>query len=175
LESEIKYDNHSPLKVEPGNIYFGSLKPNTGKNAVLKVTGGPGDVLVYNDRFKVTPSSFGKEDTEIQVALIAGSAGELIWDNIVFRGQSTEITVLVTALWEGFAPETDIIKPEPFPPIGGTQIPTSERPWKGRRCLHCNKNIAYDTNVHEWKQCTCNWYQKVINRSLRVIKGFFRY
>ena len=172
MESEITDNRHSQFKVEPGNIYFGSLKPNNGKNAVLKVTGGPGDVLVYNDRFKVTPSSFGKEDTEIQVSLIAGSAGELIWDNIVFRGPSSEITVLVTALWEGFAPE---LVPEPFTPISGTQISTSERPWKGRKCSQCDKNFAYDTNVHEWEHCTCNWYQKVIVKIRRVIRGLRYY
>ncbi len=179
LETEIISSNHLPLKVEPENIYFGSLKPGNGGNAALRVSGGPGDILVHNDRLKVMPSSFGNEDTEIQVELLAGSAGELIWDNIVLKGQGGEIAVLITARWEGFAPEPVVNKPLVIAPavevndasiLSGTQVSPSVRPWIGRRCSRCHKNFAYDANVHDWEQCRCNWYQMAINMSLHIIK-----
>jgi hypothetical protein len=175
LESEIKSGNHSPLKVEPENIYFGSLKPGKGGNMPLKVTGGPGEVVIHNDRLKVTPSNFGNEDTEIQVELLGGPAGELMWDNIVFKGEIGEVSVLVTARWEGFpSPETPaIIAPaielNEAPALSGTQELTVRRPWVGRKCMRCHKNFSYDANVHNWEQCHCNWYQIAINISLRII------
>jgi len=170
------------LKSEPENVDFGCLKPGEGGNVALRVSGGPGDVLVHCNQLKVMPSNFDSEDTDIQVTLLASPGGELIWDNIVLKGQGGEIAVLVTARWEGFAPEPVVIKPLEITPVvaaeqtsivSGTPITSSERPWedrKGRRCSHCHKNFAYDASVHEWEECRCNWLQMLVNMGTLITK-----
>jgi len=179
LELEIKSSNHQPLKVEPENIYFDLLKQGKSGNAALKVTGGPGEVVIQNDRLKVTPTNFGNEDTEIQINLLAGSAGELIWDNIIFKGEASEIAVLVTARWEGFpTPEATSSKPVGInstievtdhpSPIGTQDLVSWPRPWVGRRCSRCHKNFVYDASTHDWEQCHCNWYKLSVNMSKRI-------
>ncbi|QYY58447.1 hypothetical protein [Dehalococcoides mccartyi] len=180
MESETELGNHSTIRVEPENIYFGLLKPGNGGNVSLKVTGGPGNVVIQNDRFKVTPTNFGAEGAEIQVELQAGSAGELIWDNIVIKSQIEKIEVLVTALWEGF-PASDVTASRSTATIPDAEVNetpilvktqqwiTTPRPWVGRRCTRCHKNFAYDPNTHEWEQCQCNMYQIALNMSVRII------
>lgn len=180
LEPEIKSENLLPIRVEPDNIYFGFLKPGNGGNVSLKVTGGPGNVVIRNNRLKVTPSSFGPESAEIQVELLAGSAGELIWNTIIFKSDTEEIEVLVTALWEGF-PASDAIANRPIASIPDVEVSgpsslvktqqwtTTPRQWGGRRCTRCHKNFTYDTNVHEWEQCRCNLYQMALNMSIRIL------
>ena len=169
----------APLRIEPSNVDFGLLKPGEGGSVVLKVSGGLGDVLLNCDQLEVMPSSFGHEDAEIRVTLLASPGGELIWHNIVLKGRSDEVAVLVTARWEGLlVPEAAPSKPPALAPaatanetstLSGTQISPSVRPWTGRRCARCHKNFAYDANVHDWEQCRCNWYQIAINLSLRII------
>jgi len=172
-------NNNLPLKVEPEYIYFGSLKPRDCGNAVLKVTGGPGDIVVHSDRLILTPSHFGDENTEIKVSTLPGSAGELIWDDIILKSNSGEIGVLITARWEGLSQEDVISKPLP---IGSstkdkelltmfkTNVSQSVRPWTGRRCSKCQRNFAYDENIHDWERCTCNGYKMVLNISSYIVK-----
>ena len=179
MDTENTSQNPPSIKVESDYIDFGCLKPGEGGNVVLRVSGGPGDVLVHCNQLKVTPSNFDSEDTEIQVTLLASPGGELIWDNIVLKGHGGEIAVLVTARWEGFAPETVVIKPPALiPPVAINEAPTiirtpissSERPWTGRRCSHCHKNFSYDASAHEWERCRCNWLQMVVNMSSYILK-----
>jgi len=154
------------LKVEPENIDFGCLKPGEGGNVTLKVCGGPGDVLVHTDQLKIVPINFGIENSELQVTLLAGSAGELIWDNIVVKGENGELSLLVTARWE----EKDTIEAPPTPPPQPVSPQVQEkRGWKGRKCSRCGKNFAY-LDLGSWEQCHCTWYQVGINTSSRIIK-----
>lgn len=168
------------MKVEPENIYFGSLKPGTGGNATLKVTGGPVDVVTHNDHLKVIPSNVGADGAQIQVELLPGSAGELIWDDITLKSEFSEIAVVVTAWWEGFpVPEATVSKPtvvvptvEAGQPPALTETPeylSKPRPWVGKRCARCHKNFAYNSNNHDWEQCKCNWYQIAVNMSIRIM------
>ncbi|OGO20909.1 MAG: hypothetical protein A2144_04430 [Chloroflexi bacterium RBG_16_50_9] len=180
MDTENTSHNPPSLKVESDYIDFGCLKPGEGGTMALRVSGGPGDVLVNCDQLKVMPSSFGSDDAEIQVTLLASLGGELVWDNIVLKGQSDEVAVLVTARWEGFAvPEAVPNKPltlippvttNEAPTIIGTPILSSERPWTGRRCSRCYKNFAYDASVHDWEQCKCNWLQMLINIGTQIIR-----
>lgn len=179
MDTENTSQNPPSLKVESDYIDFGCLKPSEGRSAALRVSGGPGEILVHCDQLDVTPLDFGVEDTEINVTLLASPGGELIWDNIVFKGQGGEIAVLVTARWEGLAPEPVISRPPATAPavvtdqaaiLSETSISSLERPWTGRRCSRCHKNFAYDSNIHTWEQCRCNWLQMLVNIGTQLIK-----
>jgi len=87
VDTENTSQNLPSLKVESDNIDFGCLEPGEGGSVALKVSGGPGEVLVRCDQLKVMPSNFGSEDTEIHVTLLASPGGELVWDNILLKGQ----------------------------------------------------------------------------------------
>lgn len=105
------------LLVEPPSIDFGRLKPGDGANATLRVSGGPGQVIVHSDRLKVTPISFGSESTELQLTLLDGSVGELMWDDVLLRGGSGELKVLVTARWEEVIAHKPKLEPEAKPEL----------------------------------------------------------
>lgn len=187
------------LSVEPQGIDFGNLKPGDGANATLRVSGGPGQVIVHSDRLRVTPISFGSESTELQLTLLSGSVGELIWDDILLQGDAAELKVLVTARWEeviGPKPEPKPMpqpEPEPVPePIPVKPLPVEkdkerqkakaglsrnkigERTFKGRACPWCGKNIRYDTNSQSWKPCgTCKGARIVVSVILRISREFY--
>lgn len=156
-----------PLKIEPESIDFGCLKPGQGGNIALKVSGGPCDILGYGDHFKILPTNFGMEDTEIQMTLLPGSVGDLIWDNIVLKGENEEVSLLVTARWE--EQETVITPPGPPPQPVPPPAP-EERRWKGRKCSRCGKNFAYDLNSGTWEQCSCNWYEMGVNMGSYMVR-----
>lgn len=183
------------LSVEPQGISFGSLKPGDGANATLRVSDGPGQVIVHSDRLRVTPISFGSEGTELQLTLLGGSVGELIWDDILLQGDTAELKVLVTARWEEVIEPRHKLEPEPLP-VGEAMPPKTlsgekekerqkakaglsrnkigERTFKGRACPWCGKNIRYDTNSHSWKPCeTCKGARIPISVLLRISKEFY--
>lgn len=154
------------MKSEPETIDFGCLKPGEGGNITLKVCGGPADVMTHTDRLQIVPSNFGTEDSEAQVTLLPGSAGDLIWDNVILRGDNGEVLILVTARWE----EQEVIEATPTPPAQQTVLEVQEeRRWKGRRCSRCGKNFAY-LESGEWEQCNCTWYEIIINMSSSIIR-----
>ena len=178
-------------KIEPESIDFGCLKPRNGANATLKLSGGPGQVIVHSDRLRVTPISFGSESTELQLTLLGGDMGELIWDDILLRGDAGELKVLVTGWWEEViepsslesepvsVPEPMPLKPlsevaqketqETEPRIRGNG--TEERIFKGRACRWCGRNIRYDTNSHSWRRChNCRGAGIVVSIILRMSK-----
>lgn len=192
-----------PFSVAPLAIDFGCLKPGDGANATLRVSGGPGQVIVQSDRLRVTPVSFGSESTEVCLMLLGGSAGELIWDNILVRANNAELKVLVTARWEEViipkpkveskpkpepmpepqpVPEPIPVKPLPVEKDKETQetkprvsgTPIEERTFKGKTCRWCGKNLRYDTNSHSWKPCeTCKGACIPVSVILRISKEFY--
>jgi hypothetical protein len=183
LDAEEVSRSATPLSVEPHGIDFGCLKPREGANATLRVNGGPGQVIVHNDRLRVTPPKFGQESTELQLILLGGSAGELIWDDIVLQGDNDELKVLVTARWEHtIAPKPKFERKltwEPEPGLEPVAVPKSvpinklpaeeketqtmkpevsrdeaeKRTFKGKTCRWCGKNIRYDGDSQSWKPC----------------------
>ena len=154
------------MKSEPENVDFGCLKPGEGGNITLKVCGGPADVLTHTDQLQIVTPNFGAEGCEVQVTLLPGSAGDLIWDNVILRGDNDEVSILVTARWE----EQEVIEATPIPLTQQT-VPEvhEERRWKGRRCSRCGKNFAY-LDSGEWEQCDCTWYEVGINVSSSIIR-----
>jgi hypothetical protein len=181
------------LRAEPQGIDFGNLKPGHGASAALKVAGGPGQVMVHSDRLIVTPVSFGLESTELQLTLIAGSAGELMWDDVLLQGNAGELKVLVTARWEELSTSTPEPEPvsvpqpmpaKPLPPVQGEkeQKPKPElneddrkkRTFKGKTCRWCGRNIHYDTNSRSWKACkTCQGVRIPVGVMLRLSREFY--
>lgn len=168
MDTESAPTNLSPLKVKPGNIDFGCLRPGESESATLRVNGGPGIVVAHNDQLKIVPSNFSSEDTELQVTLSGGSAGELIWDTIVLKGNKEELSVLVTGRWEEqkMSPQVAIVTEEEAKPLLSAP---AERKFKGRKCNRCGKNFKYDENSHSWEQCYCGPYQVIINTSRHII------
>jgi len=188
----------TPLSVEPQGIDFNCLKPGDGANTILRVSGGPGQVIVHSDRLRVTPASFGSESTELRLTLLGGSVGELIWDDILLQGDDGELKVLVTARWEEvITPKPKVKskpKPEPMPepervyePIpvrpfegekereiqetepGVSESEIEKRTFRGRTCRWCGKNIRYGTNSHSWKECdNCKGARIIVSAILRI-------
>jgi len=170
MESEL--DTKSPLKnilVQPENINYGCLKPGENATATLRVSGGSGKVVVNSDHLKVTPLSFSAENNELQVVLLAGSAGELIWDSITLQSETNEVKVPVTARWEEHLLQISTGSEERLPQSSDKQSEAREldltRTFKGKSCARCGKNFAYDINTGAWEQCSCTWYQKLVNMS----------
>lgn len=180
-----------PLSVDPQSIDFGSLKPGHGANATLKVSGKAGQVIVQSDRLRVTPASFGAESNELQLMLLGGAAGELLWDDILLQWDAGELKVLVTARWEELTvprPEPESVPvPKPMrvkqyqkekesqkiePELGEDGV--QGRTFKGRTCRWCGRNIRYDTDSHSWKSCeTCRGARVPIYVILRISREFY--
>jgi len=187
-ESEV-----DPLVVKPQSIDFGSLSHGQGATVTLNIRGGPGNVAFSSDHFRVTPTSFTHDGSDVEITLLGGSSGELVWDEIVLQTDAQEIRVPVTARWEVRELERLVDTPaqipvttrrevrEPDRPIDTTtQAPIiqqtkarahskDQRTFKGRVCSRCGKNFAYDENAGAWEQCSCNWYQMLVNMSTHLI------
>jgi len=168
VDTESAPTNLPPLKVEPDNIDFGCLRPGESKSTTLRISGGPGIVVAHNDQLEIVPSNFSSEDTELQVSLSGGSAGELIWDTIVLKGNKEELSVLVTGRWEEqrMLSQVAIVTKEETKPLPSAP---AERKFKGRKCNRCGKNFKYDENSHSWEQCHCGPHQVIINTSRHII------
>jgi len=203
LDAEKVSRSAPSLSVKNHGIDFGCLKPGEGATATFKVSGGPGKVIVRNDRLKVTPISFGSESTELQLTLLGGSAGELIWDDILLQGDNDELKVLVTAQWDPIiAPKPKferklISKPAPGPePVVvpesvSIKLPAEEketqttqpevsrgwaekRTFRGKTCQWCGKNIHYDSDSQSWKPCaTCRGARIPLSIVLRISREFY--
>jgi len=161
------------LVVKPQSIDFGSLSHGQGATVMLNVRGGPGNVTFSSDHFKVAPTSFAPEGGDIEITLLGGSSGELIWDDIVLQTDVQEIRIPVTARWEVRELERPVDTAAEATVIQRTEAeapPKEKRTFKGRACSRCGKNFAYDTNSMSWEECTCNWYQVIRNMSMRIFK-----
>jgi len=179
------------LVVKPQSIDFGSLSHGQGATVALNVRGGPGNVAFSSDHFRVTPTSFTHEGGDIEITLLSGSSGELIWDEIALQTNAQEIRVPITARWEirelerlvnsvTKIPVTDHWEAQELDRPVDTTAQASviqrtkahskdQRTFKGRACSRCGKNFAYDENAGAWEQCSCNWYQMLINMATHLI------
>ena len=191
MDAQDTVTNGIPFSVEPQSLDFGNLKPGHGANATLKVAGGPGQVTLHSDRLRAAPTSFGSERTEIQLTLLPGSAGELMWDDVLIQGNAAQQKVLVTARWEGVevpTPESERVSaPEPptpkLPPeaeeeqkpaIAPSENEAEKRSFKGKRCRWCGKNMHYDTDSHSWKPCkTCRGAGIPVGMIMRLSREFY--
>lgn len=191
MDTEETVTNGISFWVEPQCLDLGNLKPGHGADATLEVVGGPGQVTVHCDRLRATPASFGSETTEIRLTLLPGSAGELMWDDILVQGSAGEQKVLVTARWEGV--ETPALEPKQVSP---QEPPTSKLPpkreeerrpkisprgteaekrlFKGNKCRWCGKNMHYDTYSHSWSPCkTCHGVGIPAGIIMRLSREFY--
>ena len=166
--------NSSGLDIEPQSIDFGSLNPGQGATVMLNVHGGPGKVSVRSDQLKVSPLQWQEKQSNLEVTLLGGSSGELIWDVVALQMNNQEFIVPVTARWIEHVCETPISETleavtAQLPEV--TRILKEERTFKGKSCSLCGRNFGYNIDSGSWEQCTCSWYQMVINMSSRIIKG----
>lgn len=167
--------SNEDLTVTPQSIDFGRLSHGQGAAATLNVRGGPGSITALSDHLKISPTSFSPEGGDIEVTLLSGSSGELVWDDIILKTDAQEITIPVTARWglpevEG---SVDMGARVAIAQYAETKMPSKvekERTFKGRACSRCGRNFAYDTNSMSWEECTCNWYQVIRNMSVRIYK-----
>lgn len=160
------------LIVKPQSINFGSLSHGQGATVTLNVRGGPGNVAFSSDHFKVAPTRFTPEGGDIEITLLSGSSGELVWDDIVLQTDVQEIRVPVTARWGVRELERPVDTAAEAAVIQRTEVKThlkDERTFKGRACSRCGRNFAYDTNTRAWEQCSCNWYQMLVNIGTHLI------
>jgi len=175
MGNELDGTNHKndPLVVKPRSIDFGSLSHGQGAMVTLSVLGGPGNITFTSDHFKVTPTSFTPEGSDIEITLLCGSFGELIWDEIVLQTDAQEIRVPVTARWEVRELERPVDTAAEAPVIQRAEAkarPKDNRTFKGRACSRCGKNFAYDIDSMSWEECTCNWFQVLVNMGTYHIK-----
>lgn len=172
MEFEVDTENQSinkpTLKTEPESIDFGCLKAGEERDLILKVTGGPGRVTVNNDQLKVFPSIFGRENSEINIKIVNGFPGELIWDNVILQNEEREISVPILGRWE--LTQIVIEGPSLVPPIQIKNTGDIIRSFKGKACSHCGRNFSYDSNSDKWEQCSCPRYKMIFNISLRIVR-----
>jgi len=185
MDKELDKAEANPLVVKPESIDFGSLSHGQGATVTLSVLGGPGNITFTSDHFKVAPTSFAPESGDIEITLLDGSSGELIWDEIVLQTDAQEIRVPVTARWEVRELER-LVDTTPQIPVTDRPVDTTaqapviqrtkakayskdQRTFKGRACSRCGKNFAYDENAGAWEQCSCNWYQMLVNMATHLI------
>ena len=172
MESESKPQT-SALEFEPQSFDFGVLSSGQETTTILKVRGGSGNISFSSDHFKVTPTNFTIEGSDIEITIFGGSSGELIWDEIILHTDAQEIKVPVTARWEVSGLERPVIEVAEAPVIQRAETKKhleDKRTFKGRACSRCGKNFAYDINSMSWEECTCNWYQVICNISLRIFR-----
>ena len=154
------------LKYEPQSIDFGCLSSGKGASATIKVYGGPGKVTVRSDQLKPSPMTFESGDKLIEITLLPGTSGELIWDEFVLQTDTEECLVPVTARWVEKAAEAT---PEQSIELAVAPIKASERSskeertFKGKSCSLCGRNFGYNIDSGSWERCTCSWYQKAWN------------
>jgi len=133
-----------PLIVEPRSINFGSLKPDEGANATLKVSGQLLKVAVCNSRLKVTLLDLDSGNSLVKVQLLAGSSGESLQDSVVLQGERGELRVPVTASWQVAAEGPPLLS---WCPICADKIKKKSlfynRYVREYECFHCKHKFPY--------------------------------
>ena len=112
------------------------------------------------------------ETNKLEITLMGGVFGELIWEEIILETDTQEIRVPITARWIKItAPASISENSESLVPKHkeGTQTSEEHRTFKGKSCSLCGRNFSYDSNNGTWEQCKCNWYQMAINIGKRII------
>lgn len=93
-----------PMTVEPKTVDFGCLKMDDGANTTLQVSGEPVVDVLAGKRFKVILKPSESDKTLIKLQLMKGMPGESIREEIVFRGNTCEVNVIIMARWENPPP-----------------------------------------------------------------------
>ena len=172
MENESKAKT-SVLEFEPQSIDFGSLGPGQGATVTLDVHGGPGKVSVNSDQLNVSLTSFEYGDNKLEIALLGGSSGELIWDEIILQTDTSEFRVPVTARWTEQTTEISLeqnIETIVAHPQETKRSSKEERTFSGKSCSLCGRNFGYNIDSGSWERCTCTWYQMVVNMSSRIVR-----
>jgi len=184
-ESENTRNNISPksITVKPSFIDFGYLKPLISPKATLNLEGGPVTILSSNERIKVVPLEILEETGIIEVNVVGGEEGDLIWDSIEIRGSGVSVMVPVICNWdEGLANvKSDTLRepgeaaeiPSPVkqgsrvivdetdkpglgsvPEVSTSPISVSQsRDFIAPVCPICRRNLVYDSNTKSWLRC----------------------
>jgi hypothetical protein len=161
------------LKSEPQSIDFGSLIPGKGASVTFNVHGGPGKVSIRSDQLKASPATFENGDNILEITLLPGVSGELIWDEFILQTNNEACRVPVTARWTERTAETALeqnIEPAIAPTEELGRSSKEERTFIGKSCSLCGRNFGYNVDSGSWERCTCTWYQMVRNMSSRIIK-----
>ncbi len=172
MESE-RVSRTSLLRYEPQGIDFGDISPGKGASATLNVHGGPGKVSVRSDQIKALPTTFECGNNVLEITLLAGVSGELIWDEIILETDTQDYKVPVTARWIEQTTETTL---EPSTeaalalPKESVKSLREERTFKAKSCSLCGKNFGYSIDSGSWEQCTCTKYEMVKNMSSRIVR-----
>ena len=172
MENEPK-SKASLLKSEPQSIDFGSLSPGKGASVTVNIHGGPGKVSVRSDQLKVSPSQWQEEENALEISLLAGVSGELIWDEIILQTDTQELRVPVTARWTEHTTEITLepnIETTVAPPEKAGRSSEEDRTFRGKSCSLCRRNFGYNIDSGSWERCTCTWYQMVGNMSSRIVR-----
>ncbi len=172
MENEDKV-NASLLTCEPQSIDFGSLNPGQGVSVTLRVRGGPGKVSVRSDQLNVSPLQWQEQENALEVTLLGGSSGELIWDEVALQTDTQELRVPVTARWTEHKAEVPVVENTETAVAQPQQVVRSSeevRTFKGRSCSLCSRNFGYNVDSGSWERCTCTWYQMVGNMSSRIVR-----
>ena len=162
----------SLLEIKPQSIDCGSLSPGQDAKTLLHVSGGPGKVLLKSDQFKVSPTTFEKGENTIEITLLGGHSGELMWDEITLVTDAQTLTVPVTARWTGITIQTSIsenLEPIKLQHVEEPQRSSERRTFNGKSCSLCGSNFGYNTGNGTWERCKCNWLQKGVNISKHII------
>ena len=171
MENEPK-SKTSFLEIKPLSIDYGCLSPGQQATAMLNVSGGPGKVSFSSSQLSVSPTSFECGDQKLEITLMGGVFGELIWEEIILETDTQEIRVPITARWIKITTPASISEnSESLVPKHkeGTQTSEEHRTFKGKSCSLCGRNFSYYSNSGTWEQCKCNWYQMAINIGKRII------
>jgi len=172
LENEPK--SKAPLLIcEPQSIDFGSLNPGKGSSVTINIHGGPGKVSVRNDQLKVSSSQWQEEENALEISLLAGASGELIWDEIILQTDTGEFRVPVTARWTELSTEAtheQNIETTVAPPEEVGRNSEENRTFMGKSCSLCGRNFGYNIDTGSWERCKCTWYQMVGNMSSRTVR-----
>ena len=83
----------------PDIIDLGCLEPGISPRATIRIEGGPATATTDNKRIVVTPSEIGEQPTEVEITVMGGLDGELIWDTLHIKGDRGELEIPVICMW----------------------------------------------------------------------------
>ncbi len=156
------------------SINLGLLKPGENAYTTFSVYGGPGNLVINNDRIKADPLIFNGEITKINLKIEGGAEDEIIWDNIIVQYEDHQEALSIIASWTNKIeiPASNPIETNPalsaFVPrvIAGS----SDRLFSGRKCKLCGRYFSYDPITQLWETCSCTKYEKIKNTCLHFLK-----
>lgn len=81
------------------SLDLGTLRPDQPARAEFQVQGGPGRLIVENDRIQVTPEHFGVEPTRIHIE-VKPLAGTALWTTLKLLTTQEALDVPLFVQWE---------------------------------------------------------------------------